>query len=78
MGNKASIESAAPMRAVVRESAGMVFHSQAEVKYLPQTPKAGTDEVILSVRAAAINPIDFKVQLRKSACVYARSDSNNT
>ena len=49
------------MRAVARESGGMVFHAQAEVKYLPRAPKTGTDEVILSVRAAAINPIDYKV-----------------
>ena len=61
MGNKNSIENTAPMRAVARESGGMVFHAQAEVKYLPRAPKTGTDEVILSVRAAAINPIDYKV-----------------
>ena len=49
------------MRAVVRESGGMMFHAQAAFKYFPRAPKKGTDEVILSVRAAAINPADYKV-----------------
>ena len=62
MGNKSSTATnTAPMRAVIRESGGMVFHAQAEGKYLPVAPAKGTDEVMLSVRAAAINPVDYKV-----------------
>ena len=63
MGNSTSITNTAPMRAVIRESRGMVFNAQVEAKYLPRAPKKGTDEVTLSVRAAAINPVDFKVFL---------------
>ena len=40
-----------------------MFHARADSKYFPRAPKKGTDEVILSVRAAAINPVDFKVFL---------------
>ena len=49
------------MRAVIRESGRMVFHAQVGPKFLPKAPKQGTDEVILSVRAAGINPVDYKV-----------------
>ena len=59
------------MRAVIRESAGMVFHAQAPAKYLPKAPTKGTDEVMLSVRAAAINPVDYKVfRTDVCMCVY--------
>ena len=51
----------APMRAVIREPGGMVFYAQAAAIYFPLIPEPGTDEVILSVRAAAINPVDYKV-----------------
>ena len=44
------------MRAVVREK-GMVFRDDYAT---PRPPKAGTDEVLLRVCAAGINPADYK------------------
>ena len=61
------------MRAVIRQSGGMVFHAQAEGRYLPKAPKKGTDEVTLSVRAAAINPVDYKVFLSPWSCTLVVS-----
>ena len=58
---RSEVTNTAPMRAVIRESGGMVFHAQADSKYFPRAPGKGTDEVMLSVRAAAINPVDYKV-----------------
>lgn len=49
------------MRAVIRESGGMIFHAQVDRKYFPRAPKKGTDEVMVQVYAAAINPYDYKV-----------------
>ena len=59
------------MRAVIREGGGMVFHNQAVGRYLPRALKRGTDEVMLSVRAAAINPVDYKVwSISRLAAVF--------
>ena len=49
------------MRAVLREMGGMEFHKKVRDKYFPRTPRKGTDEVMVSVRAASINPDDYKV-----------------
>ena len=61
MGNASSVTNTAPMRAVIRESGRMAFYAQVPEKYFPKAPKKGTDEVMVSVRAAAINPVDYKV-----------------
>eukprot|EP00756_Hemistasia_phaeocysticola_P022409 Hpha_TRINITY_DN15833_c2_g8::TRINITY_DN15833_c2_g8_i1::g.187350::m.187350 len=55
----ASTKLAGPtMAAVVRESSGMVFNPAYP---RPPPPKAGGDEVLVRVRAAGINPVDYKV-----------------
>jgi NADPH:quinone reductase-like Zn-dependent oxidoreductase len=45
------------MRAVVRNGEGRTF---VESHPAPRTPKANSDEVIVRVHAAAINPVDYK------------------
>ena len=47
----------AEMRAVVRKGKGFTF---VESHAAPRAPKANTDEVIVRVCAAAINPVDYK------------------
>ena len=57
MGNSAlSSGGGGTMRAVIRP--GLRFDAQYPA---PRAPRTGTDEVLLRVHAAAINPVDYKV-----------------
>jgi len=46
------------MKAVTRRSGGMIFQPFCET---PKYPSPGTDEVLVRVRAATINPVDYKI-----------------
>ena len=77
------VTNTAPMRAVTRsneglftrlfnpgqDGQGMVFHEQVPAEYFPMAPEKDTDQVMLSVRAAAINSADYKVHREDILCV---------
>jgi len=46
------------MKAAIRRSGGIIFQPFHET---PKYPSPGTDEVLIRVRAATINPIDYKM-----------------
>lgn len=61
MGNTASVTAPAPGRgtgqkAVLRESGGLVFHDNVE----PPVLSGKEGELLVKIRAAAINPVDYK------------------
>ena len=63
MGNKPST-STGEMRGVLRGGASPIQFYDAgalPAEHYPKMPAAGTDEVLVTVRAAAINPVDYKV-----------------
>jgi len=46
------------MKAAIRRSGGMIFQPFYET---PKYPSPGTDELLIRVRAATINPVDYKI-----------------
>ena len=59
-----------------------MFHAQVGHKYFPKAPQKGTDEVMVSVRAASINPADYKVcflcclyNSKAFACIIISNDN---
>lgn len=46
------------MKAAIRRSGGMIFQPFYET---PKYPSPGTDEILVRVRAATINPVDYKI-----------------
>ena len=55
-------KNAPSMRAVTRDNKGkFVFHKEAPFMVRPYMPRKSTDDVMISVRAAAINPADYEV-----------------
>ena len=62
------------MRAVLREFGSLEFRAKVDQRYYPKSPKKGTDEVLVQVYAAGLNPDDYKVSF--SFCLFSQSFHN--